>query len=227
MAKEEEKRNDERKRDLYRGLIPLSLRSKEERKRIQHMTKGVTSEKKRWAAVLRSSKFAKCKHCKVDCAYREQRLKANPECVCHIPRLRALAIKHNIPIGNLNEAYFDGILEDCLNVFKEYYEKAKEVDLSKTDKQSRKFINDFLRRTNILYTKALELRTKLFPPTQRVESVGININVDGDMAERVLRRLAEARLEKEMGVKVVRQDEEKDEEKKESEGKEKSIEVKE
>jgi len=173
-------------------LIPLSKRSPEEVKAITSKPRIKKDLKKRLPHIAAQSKYARCLRCKADCVYKEDRLKENINSICCCPDLRAYSIAYKIPIGNLNESWINGNLEELLEMFRYQYERSKErYEQNPTGKELR---NMFLFASN-LWAKMMELKRTLFPAPQRIESVGVNVNVEGDMAERVLRRIMKPKEE--------------------------------
>ena len=95
--------------------------------------------------------------------------------------------------GRWNAEAFDMGLgtEDC-PVFRHLYEVSREKWEENPGKDEMK---KFLLFASNLWNKMMDLKKTLYPTPQRVESVGVNIELEGDMAERVLRRIVKTKDE--------------------------------
>ena len=138
--------------------MPFTKLTPEELKEMQSKGGSATSEKKSFAASLRSSKVATCKNCPVQCQFKEAMLKVNPDAVCKIPYSRATAIKDDTNITMVTPEVLEYHVNDLLNFFREEFEKEPNVKMGK-----------------ILFDRYMVFKDKFYPAIQK--NVNVNMHV--------------------------------------------------
>ena len=184
-----------------KGVIMLCDRPHEEVVEIGRLGGSVKSEKKTKASIIRQSRFAKCKNCEVDCIYKERRVQLNKDNICCCPDLRGRAIINGLPIIGLNMTSLDGHLNEFLDYLQNNIDRAEERLLEKDNEKRR---HDVLFARNIMANKCLEIWDKITPLQIQLQS--INLNIEGDTAERLLRKVMAARQIKQNGFVVIEEE---------------------
>jgi len=161
--------------EVPKQLTPLKPKGDPRSDAIRASHKGATSEKLKMALLVTNSKKARCKNCKLDCPFRSNNTKLNPDAQCCVPTLRANAIHNSTAVVEWDDNKIKSFINELLGLYREILLEDVKTEIGNEKKLKRETVRDL----NTMVNRLMQFKEKYYPPVQK----SVTLNLDLKMEE--------------------------------------------